>query len=874
MASKKKERQPTIVDEGWRQEEIYDASKATIFDEGWRKRIDNILDPDNENNKAESNYFPSIKNFKEAVSQLTQLKSETKTYTVKDTLSTQGGESEVLLCSAPNEKDVVAKVYYEPINSEASSLSSRTEVLKYMSTAEGQKYTLAILDTGVLEFGNSKYYFEITPYIIEGDISDDGEFSFEEICKVTEQLNEAIHSIHNFGLLHRDIKPSNIFRVDGRYVLGDFGVAKNVGEGKSDFTRHVVGTNGYIAPELRLSLTNNPTFKYNEKSDYYSLGVTLGSLFEGHFVYAKTTDEMILHHVQNSTLPFTREDSKRQYIENLLFHGLVNFDPTNRFGYEQVCKWLDNPDYIGTNAKANGSWPKSFRMLGKQFNDEQSLFLGITQNEETWNEAKELLYNKTFEQFFKSFRTDLSRKAQKIEEEYRNANDDTGLMIFLKTLFPLGHIVWKGYSFKTLEELGNSIIDSSSPDIYADLFQNNIISYWLANTKDIKDKGNTEKIINDIEAKSGQEAVLSCYWFGFSFAAKEKRILNICNKNIFSYKDFIETLFSGPDFFYKDEVINKILDRQKGADFYGFLYYLGYADIIEGCWNNINQRSDFDKLCILFSMMDSIAEKESANTKILRDFFVKYGPVGYATYTKGLVEQNVYISTNSNGKRILSEIQAFKEPPQKNIEELFKSYQTLLQNIDLLKENLFDNPISISAGIYGNKSIVCTNLAGCFAYDFFGKKAPVGFNAFISNSDDLKASIHKTNKAIPKVKNRRKLRFVNFFVLFLSLVMCGGIGFSVYQIKQALASYFESKEPPSTISEPQIEYEECYVLSDALNIRREPNADSEIIITVTKNTKLKVYFNDRINDWVRVIYNDKNGYANQKFLSVNNEETK
>ena len=104
--------------------------------------------------------------------------------------------------------------------------------------------------------------------------------------------------------------------------------------------------------------------------------------------------------------------------------------------------------------------------------------------------------------------------------------------------------------------------------------------------------------------------------------------------------------------------------------------------------------------------------------------------------------------------------------------------------------------------------------------------------------------------------------------------MCGGIGFSVYQIKQALASYFESKEPPSTISEPQIEYEECYVLSDALNIRREPNADSEIIITVTKNTKLKVYFNDRINDWVRVIYNDKNGYANQKFLSVNNEETK
>ena len=47
MAPETNERQPTIVDSGWRREEIADASKATLFDEGWRNRINNNLDPEN-----------------------------------------------------------------------------------------------------------------------------------------------------------------------------------------------------------------------------------------------------------------------------------------------------------------------------------------------------------------------------------------------------------------------------------------------------------------------------------------------------------------------------------------------------------------------------------------------------------------------------------------------------------------------------------------------------------------------------------------------------------------------------------------------------------------------------------------------------------
>ncbi len=866
MDSESNERQVTIIDEGWRHEEIFNATKTTIFDEGWRNRLNDTLDPQNVENKATSNHFPSLLKFKEAVSQLSQLKSENNTYLVKNTLSTQGGESVVLLCSAPDGKAVAAKVYYEPINSEGSSFSSRSKVLEYMKTEEGQKYTLVVLDAGKIEFESSKYYFEITPYIADGDISDDGDFSFEEICNVTRQLNEAINSIHKFGLLHRDIKPSNIFKIDGRYVLGDFGVAKDVDDGKSDFTRHVVGTDGYTAPELRLSLTNNPTFIYNDKSDYYSLGVTLGSLFEGHFVYEYLKDEIVLSSVYTGHLPLTREDPNRGLLENL-FNGLVKFDPNNRFGYEDINKWLDNPNYTGNSIKE--AWLKSFFILKNEYSDEQSLFNGITKDQETWNEAKELFYTKTFEEFFKSFRTDLSREAQKIEEQYCNADRDKGLSIFLKYLFPQGHIVWKGLNFHSLEDLGNAIIDSANPNSYAEFFQNKIISHWLSNTEDIQVDENTKKLVNDIETLACQESELACYWFYFSFAAENKKLLNICNKKISTYNELVEIIFSSPNNFYEEDVISKLLDRDKGSDFYGFLYYLGYKDIIDICWNSVKYKNNFDKLCILFSMLDSIAENEKANTKIIRDFFVKYGPVGIATYTKKLVEQNIYIPTDSNGKRIISKIQNFKEPSTGNIDELFKAYNPLLSDIDVFRKNLCDNPFCIFAGIYGNKGIVSTNLIGCFAYDFFGREAPAGFNELINNSDDVKDALPKNNKTIPKAQKKKKFKLIHLLVFFLSLCVCGGIVFSAYQIYLLSPMAYHFK-----IVEQKIKYKECYVLSDALNIRSEPNAKAEIVTTVLKNTKLLADFSEEKNDWIRVKFGEKFGYVNKKFLNVIDEGKK
>jgi len=723
-------RKATEVDEGWRN--ANSGRKATVVDEGWRNAAADMLDPANIMNKATANHFATLEEFQDAVARLPQLTSSTNNvYPVKKTISKAGGESIILLCSDPDGKDVVAKVYYESVNSAGSSISARTRVLEYMGTEDGQKYTLAVSEIGLVEFGNSKYYFEITPFVEDGDISDDGAFSFDEICALTKQLNEAIHSIHEFGLLHRDIKPHNIYKMNGNVVLGDFGVAKIAENGKANVTRHVVGTDGYTAPELRLGLTDSPAFIYDNKSDYYSLGVTLGSLFEGHFVYDNMNEAMMLVSVRNGKLPLTRVDPKREQLENLL-NGLCKFDPQYRFGYDDVNRWLLDHNYTGGIVEEE--WPKAFRMLGGEYRDEKSLFMGITKDEEHWNEGKNMLYSKFFENFFMSFRTDLARAAQVADELYRGDDRDKGLAVFLKSLFAPGHIVWKGYSFSSLQELGNKMVVAKTPAAYGEILQKHCISHWLANTEGISVDEDTKKLVDEIEALSVSEPEIACYWFGNSFASQ--RQLTICEKTVSTIPQLVEAMFGSPATFYQGDGLKKVLSRKDGADFYGFLFSLGYKEIVDAEWQHLKQCDMFNKTSLLLSMMDNISVKANANPKIIRDFFVKYGPVGIATYTKQLLVQNdnVYTPLDADGKQAISKITGFREPASGTVDELFRAYAPLIESVDKLRRILIDNPFCVVTGVYENKGVMCTNLVGCFAFNIFERLAPLGFSSFIETA--------------------------------------------------------------------------------------------------------------------------------------------
>lgn len=79
-----------------------------------------------------------------------------------------------------------------------------------------------------------------------------------------------LHEEWDFVILHRDIKASNVLldrEFNGR--LGDFGLARLHGHGTNLQTTHVVGTLGYLAPEL------SRTGKATTCTDVYAFGAFL-----------------------------------------------------------------------------------------------------------------------------------------------------------------------------------------------------------------------------------------------------------------------------------------------------------------------------------------------------------------------------------------------------------------------------------------------------------------------------------------------------------------------------------------------------------------------------------------------------------------------
>jgi eukaryotic-like serine/threonine-protein kinase len=99
------------------------------------------------------------------------------------------------------------------------------------------------------------------------------------------QLATALEVLHDAGIIHRDIKPSNVMATpEGRIVLLDFGIAKQMAPVRDQITSALVGTPAYLAPER---IEQGPALA---ASDWYSVGVMLYQALTG-------------------TLPFTGEGS-------------------------------------------------------------------------------------------------------------------------------------------------------------------------------------------------------------------------------------------------------------------------------------------------------------------------------------------------------------------------------------------------------------------------------------------------------------------------------------------------------------------------------------------------------------------------------------
>ena len=126
------------------------------------------------------------------------------------------------------------------------------------------------------QWSDGRYYIAfdwVSAQSLRNEIDEGVRPDLERFVRGAEQLLDAIASLHqnedddqHSPILHNDIKPENILIGQGdRFVLIDFGSASNPHVGIYE------GTEGYVAPDLRLGKDR----KYSVDGDLYALAVTL-----------------------------------------------------------------------------------------------------------------------------------------------------------------------------------------------------------------------------------------------------------------------------------------------------------------------------------------------------------------------------------------------------------------------------------------------------------------------------------------------------------------------------------------------------------------------------------------------------------------------
>lgn len=171
------------------------------------------------------------------------------------------------------------------------------------------------------------------PPALRGDINFAPELgkTFSDRCRkvaeIGQQMAEALSYAHSNGVLHRDLKPANILLdQQGNAWLTDFGLAK-VDEANTALTEsgNIVGTMKYLAPEALNGQTD-------ERSDVYSLGLTLYELLSGHTAFDALDQAKLLQailHSEPTRLSELLPSAPRDLVT--IIHKSIDREPSGRY---------------------------------------------------------------------------------------------------------------------------------------------------------------------------------------------------------------------------------------------------------------------------------------------------------------------------------------------------------------------------------------------------------------------------------------------------------------------------------------------------------------------------------------------------------------
>jgi serine/threonine protein kinase len=250
-------------------------------------------------------------------------------YKVLKLMTDTSGEAQTFLVEKENQRYVL-KLYHPGKRPDREVLRQIRQM-----TEEGKRYFPILYEHG--EEGGK--YYEVIEYIAGGHLGawikkTPSEKRLEKLPDIVRQIAEALHILHERKLIHRDLKPANVLLRSEEpleLVLIDFGISRQIDQ---EATKHATvvfkGTPAYCAPEEFTGL-------FGREADWWHLGIVAYEVIKGKHPFVGVNQAVILRQIitESIVLPDTADRYR------VLLRGLLNRNPKERWGYEQVKAWLE-----------------------------------------------------------------------------------------------------------------------------------------------------------------------------------------------------------------------------------------------------------------------------------------------------------------------------------------------------------------------------------------------------------------------------------------------------------------------------------------------------------------------------------------------------
>lgn len=159
-------------------------------------------------------------------------------------------------------------------------------------------------------------------------------------------LAEGVASVHAAGVLHRDVKPSNVLMEGRTPILIDFGLARVADDPKLTHTGWLLGTPGYLAPEILYG--DDAT----AASDVHSWAATVAYAATGRPPFGRGPSMAIMDRVRRGEHDLTGvPDPLRQLLAEAL-----DPEPERRPELPAILGWL-RPQTLSLRRPAPGAPP-------------------------------------------------------------------------------------------------------------------------------------------------------------------------------------------------------------------------------------------------------------------------------------------------------------------------------------------------------------------------------------------------------------------------------------------------------------------------------------------------------------------------------------